>query len=77
MRLSHLLLGIGPARNLHNHVQHGLLLIGVKWDVVEWRDGDAILLNVDAVLEGVWSTDLAGGVGGWSRHVGGVVGGCC
>lgn len=61
---THLLLGIGPARDLHNHVEHGLLLIGVQWDVVEGRDRHAILFNVDAVLEGVWCADLANGVCG-------------
>jgi hypothetical protein len=59
---THLLLGVGPSRNLDYHVQHGLLLVGVKRNVVEGRDENAILLNVDAVLEGVCGTDLAGRV---------------
>lgn len=67
--LTYLLLGIGPARDLDNHVQDGLLLVGVEGNVVEGRDGLAILLNVDAVLQGVRSSDLAGGVHG-RRHFG-------
>jgi hypothetical protein len=26
---------------------------------VEWRDWDAILLDVDAMLQGIWGTDLS------------------
>lgn len=55
-------LRIGPAGNLDNHVEDGLLLIGIERDVVEGRDGDAILFNVDAVLEGVGCGDLASSV---------------
>jgi hypothetical protein len=57
-------LGVGPARDLNDHVQDGLLLVGVEGDVVEGGDGDAILLDVDAVLQSVGSGDLAQGVGG-------------
>lgn len=64
MPLSHgianLQLGIGPARNLDNHVQDCLILVGIERDVVERRDGDAILLDVDAVLQGIGSRDLSG-----------------
>lgn len=60
---AHLKLGIGPARNLNNHVEDGLLLVGVERNVVEGRDGNAILLDVDAVLQGVGSTNLAEGIG--------------
>lgn len=63
---AHLKLGIGPARNLHDHVQDGLLGIGVQRNVVKGGDGDAILLDVHPVLEGVGGSDLADGVG---RHV--------
>lgn len=59
VHLSHLLLGIGPARNLNNHVEDGLLLIGKERNVVEWRDGFAIFLEVDAVLEGMRGGDSA------------------
>jgi hypothetical protein len=59
---TYLLLGVGPAGDLDDHVQDGLLLVGVERDVVEGRDGHAILLDVDAVLKSVRSADLAGGV---------------
>ena len=52
-------LGVGPAGDLNDHVQNRLLGIGVEGNVVERRDGLAILLDVDAVLQGVRSTDLA------------------
>lgn len=68
---TYLLLRIGPPRDLDDHVEHRLLLIGVQRDVVEGRAGHAILLDVDAVLERVGSTNLA------SRELGrraGVVG---
>lgn len=58
---TYLLLGVGPAGDLDDHVEDGLLLVGVERDVVEGRDGHAILLDVDAVLKGVRSTDLARG----------------
>lgn len=61
---TNLLLGIGPTRDLHHHVQDCLLVVCVEGNVVEGRDELAILLNVDAVLEGVGSTDLAGGEDG-------------
>ena len=66
---TYLLLGVGPAGDLDDHVQDGLLLVGVERDVVEGRDGHAILLDVDAVLESVRSTDFAGGEG--ARGAGG------
>lgn len=56
---TYLKLGIGPAGDLNNHVEDGLLLVGVQRDIVERRDGHAILLDVDAVLEGVRGSDLA------------------
>lgn len=59
---TYLLLGVGPARDLNNHVQDGLLLIGVERDIVERRDGDAILLVVDTVLQRVGLANLADGV---------------
>jgi len=60
---THLHLGVGPARHLNNHVQDGLALVGVERDVVKGRDGLAILLDEDAVLEGVGSSDSACSVG--------------
>ena len=65
--LTDLELGIGPARNLDNHVQDGLLRVGVQGNIVEGRDGHAILLDVDAVLQRVRSANLAQAVG---RHGG-------
>lgn len=65
---AYLLLGVGPARNLNDHVQDGLLLVGIEGDVVEGGDGLAILLDEDAVLKGVGSADRADGVLG-GRHV--------
>ena len=69
MATTYLELGVGPARDLNNHVQDGLLLVGIEGDVVEGGDGDAIPLGVDAVLKGVGSGDLAHGVLG--GHCGG------
>lgn len=53
-------LAIGPSWDLNDHVQDSLLLVGIEGDVVEGGDGDAILLDVDAVLQGVRSSDLSG-----------------
>lgn len=71
--LGDLKLSIGPPRNLNNHVQDGLLLIGIEGNIVEGGDGNAILLDVDTVLQGVWSSNLAktevGGHAGQFRAV--------
>jgi hypothetical protein len=56
---THLELGIGPSRNLNNHVENGLLLVGIEGDIVEGGDGEAILLDVDAVLQSVLGGNLA------------------
>ena len=66
---THLLLGVGPAGDLDNHVQDCLLLIGIQRDVVKRRDGDTILLNEDAVVKGVGSADVASGIS--RSHYGG------
>ena len=63
----YLLLGVGPAGDLNDHVEDGLLLVGIEGDVVEGRDGLAILLNVNTVLQGVGLADLADGVGHGGR----------
>lgn len=55
---TYLLLSIGPSRDLDDHVQHRLLLIGIQRDIVEGRDRHAILLNVHPVLEGMWCSHL-------------------
>jgi hypothetical protein len=59
---TYLKFSIGPARNLNNHVQDGLLLVGIEGDIVEGGDWNAILLDIDSVLEGVGSSDLADAV---------------
>ena len=56
---SYLLLGVGPARDLDNHVQNGLLVIGVKGDIVEGGDRNAILLDVYPVFQGVGLADFS------------------
>ena len=61
---TYLHLSVGPSWHLNNHVEDGLLLVGIQRDVVERRAGLAILLDVDAVLEGVGGVDLAGSVDG-------------
>ena len=61
-RKTDLELGICPSGNLNDHVEDGLLLVGVEGNIVERRDGDAVLLDVDAVLEGVGSSDFADAV---------------
>lgn len=57
--LGDLKLSISPSRNLNNHVQDGLLLVGIEGNIVEGGDGNAILFDVDTVLQGVWSGNLA------------------
>ena len=58
-QISYLLLGVGPARDLDNHVEDGLLVIGVEGDIVEGRDRDTILLDVYPVLQGVGLADFS------------------
>lgn len=57
-------LAVCPSWDLNNHVQDGLLLIGIKGDIVEWRNWNAILFDVDTVLQSVWSSDLSDSVFG-------------
>lgn len=61
---TYLHLAIGPARDLDNHVQDRLLLVGVQGNIVEGRDGHAILLNIYAVLQRIGAPDLSCLVGG-------------
>ena len=63
-------LGISPPRDLDYHIQHRLLVIGIEWNVVERGDHNSILLNVDAVLQGIGSTNLPCGVGTGRTHLG-------
>lgn len=67
---SYLLFGIGPAGDLHDHVQNGLLLVGIQRDVMEGRDGDAIPLDEDTILECVRLANPADGVFGPGLCVG-------
>lgn len=63
----YLLLGVGPAGDLNDHVQDGLLSIGVEGDVMEGRDGLAILLDINTVLQRERLGNLANGVRhGWN-----------
>lgn len=62
MSLSYLLLGVGPAGDLDDHVQDVLGLVGEEGDIVEGRDGLAILLDVNTVLQRVGLGNLANGV---------------
>jgi hypothetical protein len=61
-RGTHLHLRVGPAGDLDDHVEDGLLLVGIQRNVVPCRDGLAVLLDEDAVLKRVGRCDLAGGV---------------
>ncbi len=63
---THLHLRIGPARDLDDHVEDGMRLVGVERDIMEGRDRHAIPLDVNAVLERVWNCDLASRVLIWS-----------
>lgn len=64
---THLHLSVAPAGDLDDHVEDGLLLVGIERDVVPCRDGLAVLLDEDTVLERVRRSDLADRV----SHVGG------
>lgn len=70
--MKYLELGVGPSRDLNNHVEDGLLLVGIEGNIVEGRDGNAILLKVDTVFQGVGRSNLANAVGG--RHRESVIG---
>ena len=63
-------LGISPPRDLHYHVQHRLLVIGIEGNVVERGDHNSVLLNVDAVLQSIGSTNLPDSIGTRRTHLG-------
>lgn len=63
---THLHLRVSPAGDLDDHVEDGLLLIGIQWDVVPWRYELAVLFDEDTVLERVGRANLARGI----RHGG-------
>jgi hypothetical protein len=63
--LGDLHLRVGPARDLDDHVQDALGLVGEERDVVEGRDDGAILLDVDAMLCSI--DKISGQVAGKNR----------
>lgn len=69
-RSAYLLLGVGPAGNLNDHVEDCLLSVGIEGDIVEGRDRLAILLDVHPVLQGEGLADLADGIGHCGRRRG-------
>lgn len=58
----HLHLRIGPSWHLNNHVENGLLRIGIQRDIMEGRHRFAILLDKHAILEGIRRADAPGRV---------------
>lgn len=48
--LGDLHLGVSPARDLDDHVEDAIALVGEKRNVVERRDDLAVLLDEDAVV---------------------------
>ena len=48
--LGDLHLRVGPARDLNNHVQDAIVLVGEEGDVMEGRDDAAVLLDEHTVL---------------------------
>jgi len=55
--LGDLKLGVGPTRDLHNHVEDAIALVGKERDVVERGDDGSVLFRIDAMFEGVGSTN--------------------
>lgn len=65
-------LGVGPARDLDDHVEDAPVLVDEEGDVVEGRDDVAIFLDVDTVpLGGDGSSRRRGGAGSRTLGVGG------
>jgi len=58
--LGDLKLGVGPAGDLDNHVEDAIALVGKERNVVEGRDDGSVLFRIDAMVEGVGSTDDTG-----------------
>ena len=48
--LADLELCVGPTRDLDNHVEDAIALVGKERDVVEWRDHSSILFRIDAMF---------------------------
>lgn len=59
---THLLLRIGPPRYLHDHVEHSLLLVCVKRDIVEGTQWHTIFLDIDSVLKSMGRANLSGSI---------------
>ena len=51
--------GVGPARDLDDHVEDTIILVGKEGDVVEGRDDLAALLDEDTVLCGSLSDEVS------------------
>jgi hypothetical protein len=60
--LRNLDLGVSPTGDLDNHVEDAIALVGKKRNVVEWGDNSSVLFGIDAMLEGVGSTNDTGSV---------------
>jgi len=50
-------LGVSPAGDFDNHVEDAIALVGKERNVVEGGDDGSVLFRVDAMFEGVGSTD--------------------
>jgi len=57
--LRNFLFCICPAGDFNDHIEN----LGTcgrsgsqEWNIVPWRDNDAVLFKVDAMLEGIWRT---------------------
>jgi len=48
--LADLELCVGPTRDLDNHVEDAIALVGKERDVVEWRDHSSILFRIDTMF---------------------------
>ena len=48
--LGDLKLGVGPTRDLYNHVEDAIVLVGKERDVVEGGDDGSVLFRIDAVF---------------------------
>jgi len=55
--LRDLALGVGPTGDLDDHVEDAMALVGKERNVVEGGDDGSVLFRVDAMFEGVGSTD--------------------
>ena len=49
---------LSPPRDLNNHIEHRLLVVGIEGNVVEGRAWLPVLLDVDAVLRRMSSANF-------------------